>query len=55
MKASEEITEEQSRQVQLLFLHRSLQLIVLLHAQLLFDVDHAYAEFFRSLSGSQGH
>jgi ESCRT-I complex subunit VPS28 len=31
MKASEEITEEQSR-------------------QLLFDVDHAYAEFFRSLS-----
>ncbi|KAF9649971.1 vacuolar protein sorting-associated protein 28 [Thelephora ganbajun] len=36
MKASEEITEEQSR-------------------QLLFDVDHAYAEFFRSLSGSQGH
>ncbi|EIW75331.1 vacuolar protein sorting-associated protein 28 [Coniophora puteana RWD-64-598 SS2] len=30
MKASEEITEEQSR-------------------QLLFDVDHAYAEFFRSL------
>ncbi|KAF8232724.1 ESCRT-1 complex, Vps28 subunit [Tricholoma matsutake] len=32
MKASEEITEEQSR-------------------QLLFDVDHAYAEFFQSLSG----
>ncbi|KZP16265.1 vacuolar protein sorting-associated protein 28 [Athelia psychrophila] len=32
MKASEEITDEQSR-------------------QLLFDVDHAYAEFFRSLSG----
>jgi len=32
MKASEEITEEQSR-------------------QLLFDVDYAYAEFFRSLSG----
>ncbi|KAG9318929.1 vacuolar protein sorting-associated [Chiua virens] len=34
MKASEEITEEQSR-------------------QLLFDVDHAYAEFFRSLSGAK--
>ncbi|KAG6872970.1 hypothetical protein C0995_004509 [Termitomyces sp. Mi166 len=34
MKASEEITEEQSR-------------------QLLFDVDHAYAEFFRSLSGGK--
>ncbi|KAM6501408.1 vacuolar protein sorting-associated protein 28 [Amanita muscaria] len=34
MKASEEITEEQSR-------------------QLLFDVDHAYAEFFRSLSGKE--
>ncbi|KAH7929329.1 ESCRT-1 complex, Vps28 subunit [Leucogyrophana mollusca] len=35
MKASEEITDEQSR-------------------QLLFDVDHAYAEFFRSLSGGKG-
>ncbi|KAL4066746.1 vacuolar protein sorting-associated [Scleroderma yunnanense] len=34
MKASEELTEEQSR-------------------QLLFDVDYAYAEFFRSLSGSK--
>ncbi|KAJ7176467.1 vacuolar protein sorting-associated [Mycena filopes] len=34
MKASEEISEEQSR-------------------QLLFDVDHAYAEFFRSLSGGK--
>jgi len=33
MKVSEEITEEQSR-------------------QLFFDVDHAYTEFFRSLSGS---
>lgn len=32
MKAAEEITEEQTR-------------------QLLFDVEHAYAEFFRSLSG----
>lgn len=36
MKASEEISEEQSR-------------------QLLFDVDYAYAEFFRSLSGSKDH
>ncbi|KAJ7621082.1 vacuolar protein sorting-associated protein 28 [Roridomyces roridus] len=36
MSASEEITEEQSR-------------------QLLFDVDHAYAEFFRSLSGGKDH
>jgi len=34
MTASEEITDEQSR-------------------QLLFDVDHAYAEFFRSLSGGK--
>ncbi|KIJ30736.1 hypothetical protein M422DRAFT_36448 [Sphaerobolus stellatus SS14] len=34
MKASDEITEEQSR-------------------QLLFDVDHAYAEFFRSLSSGK--
>ncbi|KAF8585456.1 vacuolar protein sorting-associated protein 28 [Ramaria rubella] len=36
MKASDEITEEQSR-------------------QLLFDVDHAYAEFFRSLSSGQNN
>ncbi|KAI0078732.1 vacuolar protein sorting-associated protein 28 [Panus rudis PR-1116 ss-1] len=36
MKASEEITEEQSR-------------------QLLFDIEHAYAEFFRSLSGKEDH
>ncbi|TFY52190.1 hypothetical protein EVJ58_g10150 [Rhodofomes roseus] len=35
MKASEEITEEQSR-------------------QLLFDIEHAYAEFFRSLSSKEG-
>ncbi|KAH9014154.1 VPS28 protein-domain-containing protein [Lactarius deliciosus] len=35
MKASDEITEEQSR-------------------QLMFDVDHAYAEFFRSLSSKDG-
>jgi len=34
MKASDEITEEQSR-------------------QLLFDIDHAYQEFFSSLSGSK--
>ncbi|GBE86707.1 Vacuolar protein sorting-associated protein [Sparassis crispa] len=34
MKASEEITEEQSR-------------------QLLFDIEHAYAEFFRSLSSKE--
>ncbi|EPQ52824.1 vacuolar protein sorting-associated protein 28 [Gloeophyllum trabeum ATCC 11539] len=35
MKASEELTDEQSR-------------------QLLFDVEHAYSEFFRYLSGSTG-
>ncbi|GAA6007080.1 hypothetical protein JCM10207_001498, partial [Rhodosporidiobolus poonsookiae] len=34
MRASEEITEEQSR-------------------QMLFDVEHAYSEFFRSLSSSR--
>jgi ESCRT-I complex subunit VPS28 len=34
MKASEELTEEQSR-------------------QFFFDVDHAYAEFFRSLGGGK--
>ncbi|KAF5316698.1 hypothetical protein D9619_006809 [Psilocybe cf. subviscida] len=36
MKASEELTEEQSR-------------------QLSFDVEHAYAEFFRSLGGEKDH
>ncbi|KAI0709312.1 vacuolar protein sorting-associated [Earliella scabrosa] len=35
MKASEELTEEQAR-------------------QLSFDIEHAYAEFFRSLSGKEG-
>jgi ESCRT-I complex subunit VPS28 len=49
MKASEEITEEQSRQV------RSSSCLPLLlltrRIKLLFDVDHAYAEFFRSLGG----
>jgi hypothetical protein len=54
MKASEEITEEQSRQVRLPFQSSFLRLITFPHGQLLFDVDHAYAEFFRSLSGSQG-
>ncbi|KAI0820260.1 vacuolar protein sorting-associated protein 28 [Trametes gibbosa] len=35
MKASEELTEEQARQIS-------------------FDIEHAYAEFFRSLSGKDG-
>lgn len=52
MKASEEITEEQSRQV---CTPLSRILYAAVHCgcplQLLFDVDHAYAEFFRSLSG----
>ena len=53
MKASEEITEEQSRQVS----NCPCSLLVTLaerFLQLLFDVDHAYAEFFRSLSGAKG-
>lgn len=52
MKASEEITEEQSRQVCVLFsvLYRFL---IFVDLQLLFDVDHAYAEFFRSLGGGK--
>jgi ESCRT-I complex subunit VPS28 len=55
MKASDEITEEQSRQV-----HPRLSSLVYSlpsgsdsHEQLLFDVDHAYAEFFRSLGGAK--
>ena len=58
MKVSEEITEEQSRQVRRPFPSSwSVLLIffVTLHSQLLFDVDHAYAEFFRSLSGAKDH
>ena len=52
MKASEEITEEQSRQVSradTINIPRIWKIWTL--EQLLFDVDHAYAEFFRSLSG----
>lgn len=53
MKASEEITEEQSRQVSN---HPCTTAVTLAERffQLLFDVDHAYAEFFRSLSGAKG-
>lgn len=54
MKASEEITEEQSRQVRISFYclcHRIIHCVLL---QLLFDIEHAYAEFFRSLSSKEG-
>lgn len=61
MKVSEEITEEQSRQASIFVLlpfGLSVSWILMLnrftgYTQLLFDVDHAYAEFFRSLSGSK--
>ena len=53
MKASEEITEEQSRQVSVDGVVRRIWPCLILF-QLLFDVDYAYAEFFRSLSGSDG-
>jgi len=43
MKASDEITEEQSRQVSLPYQYR--------WPQMLFDIENAYNEFFRSLSG----
>jgi len=62
MKASEELTEEQSRQVcaspcfiTLLahFIPFHFPLLVITRIQLLFDVDYAYAEFFRSLGGDK--
>ena len=57
MKASEELTEEQSRQVMFslpfgeLFGRCSCFLIRM--CQLSFDIEHAYAEFFRSLSSKE--
>jgi hypothetical protein len=51
MKASDEITEEQSRQVS----PTSPSSSCLLYGsdlQMLFDIEHAYSEFFRSLSSS---
>jgi ESCRT-I complex subunit VPS28 len=45
LKASDEITEDQSRQVcQMVFRNRA-------DEQMLFDIENAYNEFFRSLSG----
>jgi hypothetical protein len=48
MKASDEISEEQARQVRI-DTFRSNRCCDPL--QLLFDADHAYTEFFRSLGG----
>lgn len=54
MKVSEEISEEQSRQVGSLSFSRHSRLIRLMSfLQLMFDVEHAYAEFFRYLSGGK--
>lgn len=49
LKASDEITEEQSRQVS----RDDLSLISCheLKGQMLFDIENAYNEFFRSLGG----
>lgn len=56
MKASEEITEEQSRQVGGFHLVCSLLHPNVAHhhahTQMLFDIENAYNEFFRSLSSS---
>lgn len=44
MQAADEITEEQSRQV------RRDRIAINAHTQMLFDIENAYNEFFRSLS-----
>lgn len=51
MKASEELTDEQSRQVHPLIFNPFLTVFfsIFYSTQLVFDVEHAYAEFFRSL------
>lgn len=54
MKASEELTEEQARQVSALWRDRTKQAALKRRFQLSFDIEHAYAEFFRSLSGKDG-
>jgi ESCRT-I complex subunit VPS28 len=53
MKVSEELTEEQSRQVHPVTLNAYTLYRLILWEKLLFDVDHAYAEFFRSLGGGK--
>lgn len=52
MKASEELTEEQTRQVLSLF-YLMLRVLLMVFCKLIFDVEHAYAEFFRSLGGEK--
>ena len=52
MKASEELSDEQSRQVRSVCTAPLCPHSLSLHSpQLAFDIDFAYAEFFRSLSG----
>ena len=52
MKASEELTDKQSRQVYD-YLFKLFNICLTLHTWLAFDVEHAYAEFFRSLGGDK--
>lgn len=54
MKASEELTEEQARQVSAPLRDRAQCALLKCRFQLSFDIEHAYAEFFRSLSGKDG-
>jgi ESCRT-I complex subunit VPS28 len=53
MKASDEITEEQSRQVSLCALTKYDRADISNARQMLFDIENAYNEFFRSLSSSK--
>ena len=60
MKASEQLTEEQARQVRVS--HTSAECAVmagrsrlLCVRQLSFDIEHAYGEFLRSLSSKEDH
>lgn len=52
MKASEVLTEEQARQVSCPVTVLS-RVRLTAFSKLAFDVDHAYAEFFRSLGGEK--
>jgi len=53
MKVSEELSDEQARQVSRQIIDTRLRCLTC--SQLIFDVEHAYAEFFRSLGGEKDH
>jgi ESCRT-I complex subunit VPS28 len=53
MKASDEITEEQSRQASSCALTKGDRADITNTRQMLFDIENAYNEFFRSLSSSK--